>query len=47
MGASEHTLCLEGELASQGQQLKEVCQFAEEHLRALEERDAEAANLME
>ena len=41
MGASEHTLRVEGELASQGQQLEE------DRLRTLEGRDAEATRLME
>ena len=39
-GASEHASRLEGEL-------EEACRLAEERLRALEERDAEVARLIE
>ena len=45
--ALEHALRLEGELASRGQQLEEARRLAEERLRALEERDAEVARLIE
>ena len=34
-------------MASRGQQLKEACRLSEEHLRALEERDAEVSRLTE